>query len=269
LVPPVRLGGLLRDTRVGRGVSLDQLASQSFFTTADLVAVESGERALTDRELGEILSVYHVEAEQLLPERTELRIDLGERTIAVGGHRSSVAGRAPTADEVLVSYLSLVYTLRNTKPGHQIVLRAADVDVLAQALDLARPTVTARLHSLMAEPSGAVHRRARVLRGRVLVPLAGVVVAVTALGTLMLVQADEPQTLVTESGAPTPAFIMTNPDGTTTPVYIGDGLRLEDLPPGAVALAPATQQYPDGLVVVNADGQAVPLDRPPNEVWLG
>jgi hypothetical protein len=36
-----------------------------------------------------------------------------------------------------------------------------------------------------------------------------------------------------------------------------------------VALAPATQQYPDGLVVVNAEGLPVPLDRPPNEVWLG
>jgi len=268
-VPPRRLGGFLRDTRVGRGVSIDDLAAQSFFAPADLVAIETGDRVLTDRELGEVLSVYHVEAEQLLPERAQLMIDLGERTISVGDHESGLAGKAPTADEVLASYLSLVYTLRRAEPGRPIVLRAADVEVLARALDLAQPTVTARLHALMTEPAGEVQHRSRLLRGRVLVPLAGIVVAATALGTLLLVQGHEPQSVVTERGAPQAAFILTNLDGTTTPVYIGDGLRPEDLPPGAVALAPATQQYPGGLMVVNADGQPVPAALPLDEVWLG
>ena len=103
-----------------------------------------------------------------------------------------------------------------------------------------------------------------------LVPLAGVIVAATAVGALLLVQADDGQRVVTQPGAaPEPAFVMTNPDGSTTPVYIGDDVDVSQLPPGAVGLAPATQEYPDGLTVVNGEGQQPPADLPPNEVWLG
>jgi transcriptional regulator with XRE-family HTH domain len=271
LVPPVRLGTLLHDAREGRGTKVDELASRSFFTVEDLRAIESGDRNLTDRELSEVLDVYAVDADHLVPERAQLVIDLDERVLAAGGAERSVAGRAPTADAVLASYLSLVYTLRHTEPGTPIVLRETDVDVLARVLDLAKPAVASRLHLLMSEPAGEVRRRSRLLRGRVLVPLAGVVVAATAVGALLLVQVDEGQSVVTEPGAaaPEPAFVMTNPDGSTTPVYIGDNLDPDDLPPGAVALAPATQQYPDGVTVVNGEGQQPPTSMPDNEVWVG
>jgi hypothetical protein len=261
----------LHDARVGRGTEVDELASRSFFTPVDLQAIESGERTLTDRELSEVLDVYAVDAADLVPERAKLVIDLDERVLAAGGEERSLAGKAPTADAVLASYLSLVYTLRHTEPGTPIVLRESDVDVLARVLDLGRPTVASRLHLLMIEPAGEVRRRSRLLRGRVLVPLAGVVVAATAVGALLLVQVDESQNVVTEPGAaaPEPAFVMTNPDGTTTPVYIGDNLDPDDLPPGAVALAPATQQYPNGVTAVNAEGQQPPTSIPENEVWVG
>ena len=62
---------------------------------------------------------------------------------------------------------------------------------------------------------------------------------------------------------------MTNPDGSTTPVYIGDDVDVSQLPPGAVGLAPATQEYPGGLTVVNGEGLQPPADLPPNEVWVG
>ena len=93
-----------------------------------------------------------------------------------------------------------------------------------------------------------------------LVPLAGVIVAATAVGALLLVQADDGQRVVTQPGAAARAgFVMTNPDGSTTPVYVGDDLDVSQLPPGAVGLAPATQEYPDGLTVVNGEG----CSRPP------
>jgi len=270
-VPPRRLGRLLADARTGQGTSITELASRSFFTPSDLRAVEAGDRDLTDVEVREVLDVYGVEAADLLPERAHLVIDLDEHVLAVGDEQRSLAGRAPTADEVLASYLSLVYTLRRTTPGTEIVLRDADLDVLARALDLAKPVVTSQLHRLMAEPTPDVQRRSKLLRGRVLVPLAGVVVAATAIGALVLVQADEGQTVVTEPTASSlePAFVMTNADGSTTPVYIGDGIDTSQLPPGAVALANPTQGYPDGTVVVNADGQPVPSELPPGEVWVG
>jgi len=269
LVPPRRLGGLLHDTRVARGVNVHTLASQSFFTPEDLAAIENGERNLDDRELTEVLDVYHVDPDELVPTRAMLVIDLDEQVVVAGGEARSLAGRAPTADEVLASYLSLVYTLRHAEPGSELVLREDDLDVLARVLHLAKPAVTSRLHALMSEPAGEVHRRSRLLRGRVLVPLAGVVVAATAVGALLMVQADDGQTIVTEPGAaPDPSFVLTNPDGGTTPVYIGDDLDPDDLPDGAVGLAPATQQYPDGAVAVNGEGQAVPNPLAPDEVWL-
>jgi hypothetical protein len=249
---------------------VDDLASQSFFTSKDLQSIEAGDRNLTDRELTEVLDVYHVELDQLLPERTHLVIDLDERRVSAGGRQRSVAGGSPTPDRVLASYLSLVYALRHAEPGSEIVLRNADLDVLAQALDLARSVVASRLHALMAEPGIEVRRRSRLLRGRVLVPLAGVVVAATAVGTLLMVQADDTQTVTVEpAGEPSPDFVIANPDGSTTPVYVGDGLRPEDLPDGAIGLGPSTQAYPDGVTVVNGEGQPVPTELPPGEVWLG
>lgn len=251
LVPPRRLGALLRDTRAARGVGIEALARQSFFTPDDLREIEAGERSLTDRELAEVLGVYHVEADDLVPTRTALVIDLEDRLVAAGGHQRGLVGRAPSPDEVLASYLSLVYTLRNAEPGVPLVLREADLEVLARALDLARSAVTARLHALMTEPEGTVRRRVGLLRGRVLVPVAGVVVAATAVGVLLLVGNDPGQAVETRPEAvPPPAFVLTNPDGSTTPVYVGDDLDPSELPPGAVALAPAqvAEQAPDGSV---------------------
>jgi hypothetical protein len=273
LVPPRRLGALLRDERVARGRTVDELAPASPFSGTELAAIEAGDRDLTDAELSAVLQAYGVGADELVPERAKLVIDLDEQVLSAGGAARALAGEAPTADEVLASYLSLVYTLRHATPGTRIVLRDADIDVLARALDLAQTAVSERLHVLMAEPGGEVQRRSRLLRGRVLVPLAGVVVAATAIGALVLVQGDDPQTISTEPAASEgqslePAFHLTNPDGSTTPVYIGDGLRPEDLPPGAVALAPSSQQYPDGVTVVNGEGQPVPADLPEGEVWV-
>jgi hypothetical protein len=274
LVPPRRLGALLRDQRAAGGRSVDELAAVSRFDATELAAVEAGDRALTDAELTAVLEVYGVQPDELVPERAKLVIDLDEQVLSAGGAAQTLAGDTPTADEVLASYLSLVYTLRHATPGTRIVLRDADIEVLARALDLAQAAVSERLHALMAEPAGEVQRRSRLLRGRVLVPLAGVVVAATAIGALVLVQGDDPQTISTEPAASEgstlePSFYLTNPDGSTTPVYVGDGLRPEDLPPGAVALAPAAQQYPDGVTVVNGEGQPVPADLPENEVWVG
>jgi transcriptional regulator with XRE-family HTH domain len=274
LVPPRRLGTLLRDERAARGRTVDELAAASSFSASDLTAIEAGDRHLTDAELSVVLDAYGVRADQLVPERAKLVIDLDEQVLSAGGAAQTLAGEAPTADEVLASYLSLVYTLRHATPGTRIVLRDADIAVLARALDLAQHAVSEKLHTLMAEPRGEVQRRSRLLRGRVLVPLAGVVVAATAIGALVLVQGDDPQTISTEPAAAEgqplePSFVLTNPDGSTTPVYVGDGLRPEDLPPGAVALAPSAQQYPDGVTVVNGEGQPVPTDLPDDEVWVG
>ncbi len=106
-----------RALALGRGTSVHELASRSFFTVADLLAIEAGERGSHRPELREVLGVYGVDPDDLVPERAKLVIDLDEQVLAAGGEQRSLAGRAPTADEVLASYLSLVYTLRHAEPG--------------------------------------------------------------------------------------------------------------------------------------------------------
>ena len=112
-----------------------------------------------------MVELYGVDPDELLPGRHELVVDLDQRELAAAGHTQPLAGSAPTADEVLASYLSLVYTLRSTAPGTPLSLRQGDLDVLARALALATPEVEHRLRDLMAEPAAEVRRRVLVAAG--------------------------------------------------------------------------------------------------------
>jgi transcriptional regulator with XRE-family HTH domain len=255
LVPPRRLGALLADRRRQSGRSLDDIASSSPFTATELATLEAGDRPLDDATVTAVLAAYGVEPDAAVPSRTELVVDLDEGRIIAGSRSSTVD--APTADEVLASYLSLVYTMRNAEPGTPLVLRDADVDVLSRALDLTQVAVERRLHDLMAEPTAAVRGRVGGLRARVLVPIVGVVVAVTAVGALVLVaRSDDGQ----PAPAPAPAVataddqVQLGPSSVQTPddgqVVQGEGIPADELPPGAVNLGEAQTavRNPDGSV---------------------
>jgi transcriptional regulator with XRE-family HTH domain len=254
LVPPRRLGALLHTARGRRSSSLAEVAQRTRLSVAELEQIERGERPLGDDETSEVLRAYGVEPGDVLPERTELVIDLGENVLVAGGEVRTLAGDAPTADAVLASYLSLVYTLRSTAPGTPIVLRDADVAVLSTALHLARTEVEFRLHELMDEPDGEVARRMGLLHHRLLFPVAGVVVAATTVGALLLVQSprdqEVPSTPPVTSGAPTTAPTVGDP-----------------APPGPGTIDPETEVGP--AVVQDRDSQVVtgneiPLDQIPD-----
>jgi transcriptional regulator with XRE-family HTH domain len=257
LVPPRRLGRLLADARSARGEDLDTVARRAGFEPATVAAIEAGERPVSDREIHALLGGYGVDPGELVPDRTELVVDLDEHLLAAGGEARSLG--APTADEVLTTYLSLVYTLRRATPGTTLVLRDADVDVLARVLELTGPEVERRLHELMVEPDGAVRRRMGALRARVLVPVVGVVVAATAVGVVLLVARGGER----PAGAPEPAvvaevpaelgpasFEIRGPDGSSQQVIVGEGIPADQLPPGAVNLGEAQTavRNPDGSV---------------------
>lgn len=258
LVPPRRLGRLLAGARAARGEDLDSVARRAGLEPAAVAAIEAGQRPVVDREIHALLDAYGVDPGELVPDRTELVVDLDEHLLAAGGEARSLG--APTADEVLTTYLSLVYTLRRTTPGTTLVLRDADVDVLARVLELTGPEVERRLQELMVEPDGAVRRRMGALRARVVVPVAGVVVAATAVGVVLLVArgdggrpAGAPEPAV---GAEVPAelgpasFEIRAPDGSSQQVIIGEGIPADQLPPGAVNLGEAQTavRNPDGSV---------------------
>jgi hypothetical protein len=251
LVPTWRLGSLLETARLDAGRSLDDLASASDrFDVDALAALERGERPLTDAELSQVIALYGVDADELLPGRTDLVVDLDQSRLATAGHTQPLAGAAPSADEVLAAYLALICTLRSTEPGTRLPLRDADLEVLALALALANSEVERRLLALMSDPSAEVTARSRLLRARVLVPAAGVLVAVTVAGALVVsarstssTPTPPPPAAVVPSGSVDIGAASTQGrDGSGEPqpqVVQGEGLTADQIPAGAVGLGDA------------------------------
>jgi Helix-turn-helix domain len=263
VVPAWRLGTLLRSARETTGRDRAELAARSDqFSADELQAIEQGECALDDDEIDALVELYGVEREVLVPDRHELVVDLDHLELAAAGHTQALAGTEPTAEEVLGTYLTLVYTLRASEPGTPVRLRQADVDVLARALALAVPEVEQRLEGLMADPERVVlHQRSKLLRARVLVPAAGVLVALCVGGALVVsarssdpgVPASRPVVASTVTAGPATTVAVT--PTTAPPVVVGNGLHPNQVPSGGVGLVPAQ------VVTRGRGGQPVQSDR--------
>lgn len=228
IVPPRRLGMLLTGARSERGLTLADVADRCPLDVAQLESIESGETPLTEGSLDVILLAYDTTLEQLLPSRKQVVLDLDQGRLLVAEEAVELQD-APTADEVLGAYLSLVYTLRHADPGSPVVLRGFDVAVLAKALDLAEPEVETRLRSLMASPTAEVGRLTRLFRSKLALPIAGAVVVATALGTVLVLRNDErptpPPTGVSRTEVPgaelgPAATQVRNSDGTPSAVEV-------------------------------------------------
>lgn len=190
LVPPRRFGSLLRESRVAAGEELSDVAARSEkMTVVDLDDLEHGRRSIDDGLLVEVVEMYGMDASEMFPQRTRLMIDLNEGVIAVDTTQIAVE-TAADADAVLIRYLALVHRLRGQSVGTTVQIRELDVGILASALELHDGEIERRLHRLMGDE--AVEVSARKLRKRLVLPLAGVVVAITAVGVLVLVADDGP-----------------------------------------------------------------------------
>ncbi len=201
LVPPVRLGKMLREQREANGWSLAGVALEHGVDIADLVTIENGLQVVDFETLEFVSRVYGVDKTTLVPARTELIIDLDEGTIHTA-ERSLQVGAGRPAEELLTRYLALVHTLRGIPVGAAMTLRDVDVDVLASALQLSEDSVARQLHSLMRNADGQVERTARTLRKSVVVPLAGVLVGLTTLGGLILVRSSNDLDAAIPRGGP-------------------------------------------------------------------
>ena len=235
LVPPRRLGTLLRQARLAAGLELEDLAPRSQLSVVELDDVEHGRRALDEAVLTGLLEMYGVERWGLIPERSQLVIDLDEGRISV--HRSDVdLGMVSGPDAVLARYLALVYRLRELRVGTAISLRDIDLGVLATALEIESTDVERRLHRLIGSES-TVEQDQRRIRRQLLVPLIGVVIAATSVGTLVLVAENDT--------APSPGTVATTIDpsaaSVATPAIaevkaivtdLGNGAAVEENPVG-------------------------------------
>lgn len=192
LVPPARFGQILTERRWDHGINLDRLAGLTAgrFGTQDLADIEAGRRLLSDEDLCEVSVVYGVDVEPaLLPRRTRLVVD-GEQTTLALHNRFARHNRprsvADGIEDVLTRYLGLILALRGAAAGTTIVLRQEDLEVLSDTLWIETDEVEARLAVLMTNPRDRVGRRARRLARRTVIPEAGIMVAATVAGLLVL-----------------------------------------------------------------------------------
>lgn len=243
LVPPRRLGNLLSEARARRGLTLEEAAAMSDgrFSLSTLSSIERGSRPVTDQDARVLAEVYGLESSSLVPARSKLIVDLGEGVLTVDDRTARVGRVAPARDEVLARYLTMVYSMRQAEPGTPLVLRVDDLDVLGRALRVGGQTLAADLDALMANPRDLLGWRSRVLKRRVLIPAAGVLVALMGVGALVLVQGQQPADA--NEGAPSPSttLLPTSHAGVAldVPTDIGSAVvqeRLADGTPGPVVI---------------------------------
>lgn len=188
LVPAGRLGRVLGDARSRQGESLRALAEATgfLFSPEELAAVEAGTRTLADEEIVMLARIYGVETATFMPARTRLVIDLHARTVTIGETTGKASRRDSLTEGVLTRYLALLYQLRNERPGQSVRLRQLDIDVLGEALWLEPNDIQDRLVGLMAHRVKEITRKGVFFGRRLVVPAVGILVAITAAGTLVL-----------------------------------------------------------------------------------
>ncbi len=251
LVPPLRLGRLLSEARASVGLTIDDIAERSggLLATDQLERAEAGTLPLDDHLIESLIGAYAVELGELVPERAQLIIDLDEGHIAVADGVADL-DQPNSPDHVLARYLGLVYALRELPAGSPIALRDVDVSVLGAALGLHDSEVERRLRDLIDTGLPEVNRLASMFRHRLLIPMAGVVLGATAVGTLLLVRNDNspvPATTTTiELGGPT---VIERPGA---PVVTTDAAATD--PAAEVELAPAqsVERDPSSPLVTTA-----------------
>jgi len=251
LIPPRRLGALLSDARVRDGSTLEELAARSngAFSLSALSSIERGSRGVSDDEARRLAAIYRLESSSMVPERSKLVVDLDEGLISIDDHRQRIGRTTLARDEVLARYLTMVYSMRHLEPGAPLTFRVDDLDVLGRALRVGSRTLEADLEALIAHPDQILAWRSRVLKRRVLIPAAGVMVALLGVGALVLVQAPEPA----DAAPKAPAGLVV--PSSAVPVDIGSAVVQERLPdgtPGPVVVrngASATTATPEvGLI---------------------
>ncbi len=160
------LGRQLRQVRRNQGLSRAEVARSAGLTRRELAAYERGRIVIPESDLWCLAGSCGVDVNELLPDRTPLRIGSGLSSLAMGDSIRRL--REPgQPDGLLREYLSMVYELRNLPPGSRIPLRESDLATLADALGGTPDVIEEQLIELI----GASHEEAARLRAMILPPL--------------------------------------------------------------------------------------------------
>ena len=200
LIPPNRFGALLIGSRMQRDQTLVDVAqvSNGQFTPKMLEDIERGRIEIDDGTAKLVAELYELSDDRTDASDNQLVLDLPKRMVGVGNQ--ALTFDEPTADAALERYVSLLYVMREERPGRRLPLRDADLDVLAVSLDRTQERLADELRSLMGEP--ATEARVSRLSRRLMVTSAGLLVAVSAGGaSLVLIGSDQAEPVVTASPA--------------------------------------------------------------------
>jgi hypothetical protein len=241
LVPPNRLGALLSASRAELGLSIEEFAATRApeFGPEELRNIELGRKALDDDQINRLMRLYGAGAGSVVPERSELVVDLSEQAVAAGGQVRPLPADA-SVDEVLGRYLSLLYLLRGMEPGRTLTLRSRDLAVLAGALERSITEVEQRLAELMGPAVVPWFQR---LRHRLAVPAAGVAVGLSTVGGLLVIQFPAPER-PTLTGTTTEVAASATLAGTATDTTLGPATAVEN--PDVTGDAAAAVSYIPG-----------------------
>jgi transcriptional regulator with XRE-family HTH domain len=173
-----RLGAALREARVTAGLSRRETAARAGCTTGQLRAFERGEAQPDDAQMERLALACSRPGGGLVPTRDDTPVALEDGRLRVGGSSAPLRSDDPPTDEVLRSYLGVVYGIRDSKPGTRIPLRDRDLDALATALGDDPEVVETRLVELMdVTREEAAAMRGALIRRRVLLPAASIALA--------------------------------------------------------------------------------------------
>lgn len=225
--PPARVGWHLQRAREAAGLSAGEASASTGLTVATIADLEHGRRLLSVADHDRLAGAYGVERSALIPPRTPVVVDEAARVIRLGEREAGLGAE----DDVLASYLSLVYDVRGARPGKRIPLRDEDLDTLSAVVGDDPDQIEGRLVELM----GCTHDEVRglgalLLRRRVLGSAAALVLGMSGVAAL-----------ATQLGAGSEAPVASEP---ATPAAVpspalpaGELSRVEDAP--AAELGPA------------------------------
>jgi len=149
-----------------------------------------------------VTALSEVDCGPIVPQRSELTIDMRDWTMSAAGRAVSFDSAAHT--HVLERYLSLVYVLRNHEPGTVVPLRDEDVAILAASLAEREELITEQLRHAMEDSREEVSGLVSWFRKRLWVPRAGALVGVVSVGTLIMVSSDNGLSHAPPSSLPEP-----------------------------------------------------------------
>jgi hypothetical protein len=192
LVPPASLAALLVQSRGKSHRSLESIefASEGRFPLHMLVQIEAGVLTLNDKDLREIAQLYGVSLSELTPSRSTLFIDRNEGKIFMGDTKGKFMPD-DNDEKILLRYLALVYKMRDTKPGIEVGPRDNDLFVLSTVFGCSPEEIRQQLQQLMKHSASEIRVLHGSLRSRVIVPALGILVALTAVGGLILARSSD------------------------------------------------------------------------------